>query len=77
MIADKQARLLFAFIKTLYDPPIEEESLEVRFNTHNPDRILPKSYTCLNILILPLANKDVDSFKDSFWKETMDQTSLL
>lgn len=76
-IDDKQARLLFAFITNLYDPPIEEESLEVRFNRRNPDRILPESYTCLNILILPLGNKDLDSFKDSFLKAIMEQSSLL
>ncbi|XP_063401033.1 uncharacterized protein LOC134685308 isoform X1 [Mytilus trossulus] len=70
---DTQARLLFAFITNLNDPPLEEESLEVIFNTHNPDRLLPESYTCLNRLLLPLGNKDINHFRESFFKAIMEQ----
>lgn len=72
-VSDTQARLLFAFITNLYDPPLEEESMEVIFNTHNPDRLLPESYTCLNRLLLPLGNKDINHFRESFFKAIMEQ----
>ncbi|XP_052065694.1 uncharacterized protein LOC127705419 isoform X2 [Mytilus californianus] len=70
---DTQARLLFAFVTNLNDPPLEEESMEIIFNTQNPDRLLPESYTCLNRLLLPLGNKDINHFKESFFKAIMEQ----
>ncbi|XP_063401031.1 uncharacterized protein LOC134685306 [Mytilus trossulus] len=68
---ETQARLLFAFITGLYDPPIIEETFCVEFNT-NPDMCYPTSYTCLNKLFLPLGNKDIDKFKESFWAALYD-----
>jgi hypothetical protein len=65
-IVDAQARLLFAFITGLYDPPITEESFTVEFN-NNQTMCFPTSYTCLNKLILPLANPNIETFKESFW----------
>ena len=64
-ILDAQARLLFAFITGLYDPPITEESFTVEFN-NNQTMCYPTSYTCLNKLILPLANPNIEKFKESF-----------
>lgn len=72
-IDDQQARLLFAFITNLNDPPIVEEAIDVRFNRHRPESTLPESQTCLNVLLLPLGNKDVDSFKDAFWTAIVGQ----
>lgn len=65
-IDDAQARLLFAFITGLYDPPIVEEVFYVEFN-NDPSMCYPTSYTCLNKLILPLGNSNIEKFKESFW----------
>ena len=48
------------------DPPVEEEPVNVDFNTFKPSQTFPEASTCNSQLWIPLGNKTLEQFQQAF-----------
>ncbi|KAK3607154.1 hypothetical protein CHS0354_005283 [Potamilus streckersoni] len=65
-VTDQEACWLYEFITGSLDPTLEEEDIQLEFNTFKRSQILPESRTCTTKLWIPLGNKTLPDFKKSF-----------
>lgn len=63
--SDEDAQSLFQFITGTVDPPVEEESIEVDFNSFNKSQKFPEANTCNSKLWVPQGNTSSAEFKKS------------
>jgi hypothetical protein len=63
--SDEDAQALFQFITGAADPPVEEETISVEFNSLKQTQKFPEANTCSSKLWIPVGNSNMNEFKKS------------